>query len=138
MKKLFFILGAFSVVTVNAEPPKEFSHIIQNFAHQNALQFTNEFVSDNQESRWTYAFAPTQNCKGAACSGMAVTFSYMTKNECLYEPDLFGDLPIMVNRRFQGIFSIPTLTDNTSQARDFLTVYDEKGGCYEISYGQLG
>lgn len=134
MKPVALLLLLAVAGSVMAEPANNFSNIVQNFAHSHGLKYV-QTATDTQNG-WSYNFYPQGKCTGAACGGLLVNYRYVEQENCVDRTGLFGDLPIIVKGRL-ALFTMPHVADNSSQLRDYLTVYD-KGGCYSISYGTDG
>ena len=119
-----------------ANPATDFSNIVQNFAHERGLQYVSAPDDASEPNRWAYNFVPSDQCKGAACGGLLMSFSYAQQDRCIDNVGLFGDLPLSING-YPALFTMPQISDSTSQLRDYLNVY-KNNICYSITYGVGG
>lgn len=136
MKKAIFLLLVASSSLSFANPAADFSNIVQNFAHERNLRYIPSSDDASQLNRWAYSFVPLEQCKGVACGGLLISFSYGQQDRCIDNVGLFGDLPLSING-YPALFTMPQISDSTSQLRDFLNVY-KNNICYSITYGVGG
>ncbi|MCS4534025.1 hypothetical protein [Neisseria montereyensis] len=128
---LILLVSGFSVAASNDKT----NAIVQNFAHTKGLQYVPALSRQGNETVLNYQ--PAGKCSGASCSGLLVTYKRVTEqSECIDTVGLFGDLPLSVNNR-PALFTMPSVSDNSSQMRDYLTVLDGNI-CYSLTYGKKG
>lgn len=96
-------------------------------------------VTDEEGTRINYNFTDVCNGSKERCSGMLLSVSNKSYDECL-RPNMsyqFDELPVTLNNGRVGIFTVPTITDKDAQARDFL-VFWHNNICHEIAWGFSG
>lgn len=132
MKKSLFLLG-FVAISAQANLPNSFTQVLQSFSQENNLTYISE--SPNKGSYITYKFSNNPSCKDESCSDLRVYYS--VDPNCIPETvSLFGELPVSIPNA-KALFISPSLSDNSSQAHDFMRV-QVNHGCYELSMGQQG
>ena len=60
-------------------------------------------------------------------------------DECM-KPSMklaLDEKPVVLNKKTKGIFTVPSITDRRSKAKDFL-VFFHQGQCYQIASGGKG
>ena len=133
MKKTTIALCALISLSAEAQLPQTFTQVLQSFAQSNKLTYVPE--TPNQGNYVTYKFSNDANCQNEACADLKVYYSI--DPACVpQEVGLFGELPVSIPNA-KALFISPTISDNTSQAHDFMRV-QVNGGCYELSMGEQG
>ncbi|MDO5073144.1 MAG: hypothetical protein Q4D63_01950 [Neisseria animaloris] len=130
----WFSAAVLLAASVSAAPRADSTQIMQQFAGQQGLVFAGS-EQDTDGGLWAYRFEPSAACT-QNCMPLTVYFS-KTQEQCVGEPDLFGEIPLNINGR-EALFSSPKLTDKLAQASDYITVDAGDGWCYSVSYGTKG
>ena len=135
MKKIALAAFAFvSLTAAEAQLPQTFIQVLQSFAQDNRLIYIPE--TPNQGDYITYKFSSDASCQSESCADLKVYYS-IDPNCVPASVGLFGELPVSIPGDAKALFISPTISDVSSQARDFLRV-QVKGGCYELSMGEKG
>ena len=133
MKKTTILLCALISLSAEAQLPQTFTQVLQSFAQSNQLTYVPE--SPNQGDYITYKFSSDANCQNETCADLKIYYN-IDPNCVPQGVGLFGELPVNIPNAKALVLS-PTISDNTSQAHDFMRVQTQSG-CYELSMGEQG
>lgn len=146
MKRIFLLVLASVALNAQADERNVVNEASEYLIEQSAQLFlmqNGDFAPrQDDDGSTTVNFMSNKSCASETdCNGLLLSYRQSNLNECL-KPNLtyrFDELPVTLSQNYKGIFTVPSITEPSAMAHDYLVFFSNKTNtCYEFAWGNAG